>query len=167
MRAMRDEQYQPISMSADDVSELPGLFKRDETSGVVYELLGNDRLEAIIHTLATGGRYTLEPHMDPGEPVIFDYKGLEPSAENIVYALIAAERVWRCVVDPRAGIDDTVQVERTIDNFLRNHLVQFGRLFCRPVAEAEGATSSLFITYSHLVEDAQEDDLTILAIRKK
>jgi hypothetical protein len=203
MRGLRNEQSRLISMSVEEFQPLKdseeGAFKREDT-GEVFEQLGNLRIEAIVRAVATGGRYTLKPYMDPSEPVTFDYKGLKPTAENIVYAIIAAERVWRLVPDPRAGDDEIVEVERNVDDFLRAHLVDFHRLFRHPVVDeaqeageaAEGgtgegvesngetggetggeprrpkeSTESQFVRYSHLIEDKQEDDLTILAIRKK
>ncbi len=79
-------------------------------------------------------------------------------------ALIAVEKVFRLYLDPSAGPSDVIYVDRKIDAFLKEHFRQYSLYFGHPVA---GAADSDHALYSHVREDSQYDDLTILAIRRK
>ena len=55
-------------------------------------------------------------------------------------------------------------MDRNLDEFLRKHFVQYDDYFSHPVND-DG--TSAVVTYSHLKEDDQFDDLTILMVAKK
>jgi hypothetical protein len=54
-------------------------------------------------------------------------------------------------------------VDRRVDAFLSKHYGKYERYFARKLKTKEEE----FVTFTHLREDPQYDDLTILAIRKK
>ncbi|MFW6329369.1 MAG: histidine kinase, partial [Alkalispirochaetaceae bacterium] len=86
------------------------------------------------------------------------------NAEDTVLAIVSVEKVFRLIPDPKAGPDDRVQVDKKIDEFLKKHFPAYDRYFHHPLEENE---QSEYRVFSHLKEDEQYDDLTILAIRKK
>ena len=79
-------------------------------------------------------------------------------------ALISVEKIFRCYKSPRAGEDSRVLVDRKLDAFLRTHFLQ-NRAYCSQTRENPGNSSYMY--YTHLNEDEQYDDLTILGIRRK
>ena len=78
--------------------------------------------------------------------------------------MISAEKMFRIYKDPAATADNYVLVEKIIDDFLRRHLVQYRdyAAFTR-----ENPDNMSYIGYTHMMEDAKYDDLTILGIKRK
>jgi hypothetical protein len=101
----------------------------------------------------------------PEEKLQFDFSGGGASVEEAVLALIAVDKVFRLVPDPAAGPGDRVQVDTRVADFLKKHFRQYERYFSHPVTVDEQRKGTLL--FSHLREDDQYDDLTILAIHKK
>ena len=103
------------------------------------------------------------------ERLEFDFHRVEPTAENAVLGLMAVEKVFRVVPDPSATERDMVRVDRNIDEFLRNHFSLYARYFRYQVPEDQRPDKERdeYVWFSHLKEDEQRDDLTILAVRKK
>ena len=54
-------------------------------------------------------------------------------------------------------------IENQIDEFLQSHFDQYSLYFANRIEREDQADS---ITFTHLREDSQYDDLTILGIRK-
>jgi hypothetical protein len=79
-------------------------------------------------------------------------------------ALVSVEKMFRCYKDPRAGEDSRVLVDKKLDQFLRNHFLQY-RAYCSWTRENPG--NDAYMYYTHINEDEQYDDLTILGIRRK
>ena len=107
----------------------------------------------------------LEKYHNPvaNESLNFDFTDCSNSVEQAVLAIISVEKVFRLVPDPAATENDRVAVDRKIDTFLKEHFKQYGLYFTHPMESDE---ESDYITYTHLQEDEQLDDLTILGIRK-
>jgi hypothetical protein len=74
------------------------------------------------------------------------------------------EKVYRLVADPQAGEESKVAVDEKVNAFLKNHFLQYPRYFSHAIDGRGGGGS---VTFSHLREDEQYDDLTILVIRRK
>ncbi len=109
--------------------------------------------------------YRLERLYDPdGLDLVFDFRGCEPTPENVVLGLFAVEKIFRLYRHPEAGRDDRVRVDTKIDRFLRRYFLQYDAYFHHPL-EIEDLPEYRY--FSHIREDEQEDDLTLLAVRKQ
>jgi hypothetical protein len=130
--------------------------------------MGDERIRGIIDALFGRREYRLVKHHNPAgdEPLVFDFSKCRGTVEEAVLAMVAVEKVFRIYPDPSAGPDDRVYVDKRIDAFLRAHFSLFDRYFGRPQAGA-GDVAAGTAAYTHLKEDEQYDDLTILAVRKK
>jgi hypothetical protein len=84
--------------------------------------------------------------------------------KEAVLAVVSAEKVFRVVLDPTAGDGNRVEVDAKIDAFLKKHFIQYQRYFAHRL---EGQPDDAYVQFSHLVEDEQRDDLTILVVRRK
>ncbi|MDC7124978.1 MAG: SpoIIE family protein phosphatase, partial [Spirochaetales bacterium] len=131
-----------------------------------FEEFGVWRIQELINTLKAGGQYTLHKYYNPvaDESLIFDFSDLEGTIEDIVLACVSVERIFRIYPDPSAGPDDRVRVDKVIVKFLEEHFNQWNVYFSNPLP---GKDEDHYITFSHLKEDDQYDDLTVLGISKK
>jgi serine phosphatase RsbU (regulator of sigma subunit) len=136
--------------------------------GADNEEMGDGRIRGIIDAVFGRREYRLVKHHNPmgDEPLAFDFGRCQGTVEEAVLAMVSAEKVFRLYPDPSAGPDDRVYVDKRIDAFLRAHFSLFDRYFGHPLAGAEGVPAGT-VAYTHLKEDEQYDDLTILAVRKK
>jgi hypothetical protein len=96
----------------------------------------------------------------------FDFSTCGDSLEDKILALIAIEKVFRLYRDPSATAKDSVLVDQKVDDFLSKHFDQY-RLYCADKGPYEDAENPGYLLYHGLHEDAQYDDLTFLAIRRK
>jgi hypothetical protein len=94
----------------------------------------------------------------------FDFSECESSVEDLIMAMVSVEKIFRCYKAPGATEDDRVIVDKKVDAFLKKHFDQY-RSYCSYTREIPGLDS--YINYTHLKEDEQYDDLTILGIRRK
>jgi HAMP domain-containing protein len=149
-RLLRDNQFRPTSVE-----------------GVDSEEMGLERIDAILNAVLNRGIFRLTKSHNPlgDEALEFDFSGGTASVEEAVLALVGVEKVFRLVPDPAAGGDDRVLVDVRVGEFLKKYFRQFDRYFGHPVA-GEGRPGDPLV-FSHLREDDQYDDLTILAVRKK
>jgi len=164
-RLFRGRDFQPISLEQDEQIDGDGETVTF-TKGSGFEQLGISRVQRIVAAVFNRGAYELHKHRDPTpqEQYVFDFSACRGTVDEAVLALIAVEKVFRLYLDPSAGPGDTVYVDSKIDAFLKDHFRQYSLYFGHPV---EAAVDPEHKTYSHLKEDAQYDDLTILAIRRK
>jgi hypothetical protein len=72
--------------------------------------------------------------------------------------------VYRLIPDTSAGTESRIIVDEKVDAFLRKAFIQYGRYFSHPV---EGQQVPGYVTFTHVKEDEQYDDLTLLVIRRK
>jgi HAMP domain-containing protein len=164
-RTFRNERFEPI------VCDEPGLEDNAEHGGTHLkgsdnEELGQIRIYDIINTVFNRQTFRLVKFHNPipEEDLLFDFTECEGTVEEAVLAMVSVEKVFRLNPDPSATGEDHVDVDKHIDEFLKDHFKQYERYFRTKVATDEEHS---FVTYSHLKEDDQYDDLTILAIRKK
>ncbi len=164
-RIFRNDRFQPIVCDEPDLEE-------DEVHGGTHlkgsdnEELGVPRIYDIINSVFNHNKYQLQKFHNPilDEELVFDFTKCEGTVEEAVMAMIAVEKVFRIYPDPKATEDDRVYVDKPVDAFLEKHFEQYHDYFRRRLEGKEDDTS---FGYSHLKEDAQYDDLTILAIRRK
>jgi hypothetical protein len=164
-RTFRNERFEPV------VCDEPGLEDNAEHGGTHLkgadnEELGQIRIYDIINAVFNHKTFRLVKFHNPipEEDLLFDFTNCEGTVKEAVLAMVSVEKVFRLNPDPSASEEDHVDVDKHIDAFLKDHFKQYERYFRRRVETDEEHS---FVTYSHVKEDDQYDDLTILAIRKK
>jgi serine phosphatase RsbU (regulator of sigma subunit) len=130
------------------------------------EEMGPDRVEAIINAVMNRDVYTLRKYHNPEGDVElkFDFSDCDGKVEEVIMALVSVEKMFRCYKNPRAGEDSRVLVDKKIDEFLKKHFLQY-RNYCS--FTREHPANDAYMYYTHVNEDEQYDDLTILGIRRK
>jgi serine phosphatase RsbU (regulator of sigma subunit) len=130
------------------------------------EEMGPDRVEAIINAVMNKGVYTLHKYHNPeGEAdLVFDFSDCDGKVEELIMAMVSVEKMFRCYKDPRAGEDSRVLVDKKVDDFLKKHFLQY-RNYCS--FTRENPANEAYMYYTHVNEDDQYDDLTILGIKRK
>jgi serine phosphatase RsbU (regulator of sigma subunit) len=130
------------------------------------EELGADRVEAIINAVMNREIYKLYKYHNPeGEITLrFDFTTCRGTVEEAIMALISVEKMFRLYKDPSAGEDSRVLVDKKVDGFLRRHFLQY-RIYC--ANSRESPENDAYMYYTHVKEDAQYDDLTIIGIERK
>jgi serine phosphatase RsbU (regulator of sigma subunit) len=135
-------------------------------AGQGSEELGKKRVEEIINAVMNRGTYSLyKYHNAEGEQALrFDFAACEGTMEEAVSALVSVEKIFRIYKHPAAGEEDRVPVDRKVDEFLKGHFLQY-RTYCTK-SKAAGENSA-YLYYTHVREDPQYDDLTIVGIKRK
>jgi hypothetical protein len=130
------------------------------------EELGKDRVEAIINAVMNQRTYSLyKYHNAEGEQILhFDFTACEGTVEEAVTALVSVEKIFRIYKKPSAGEDDRVFVDRKVDEFLKAHFLQY-RTYC--TKSMKSGENNAYLYYTHIMEDPQYDDLTIVGIMRK
>ncbi len=130
---------------------------------------GNERAEAIVEAVLSRGRYRLEKEGNPvpDQVMTFDYSACEGTLEEMVLALISAEKLFRLYPDPRATEKDLVLVDAKIDDFLEKHFDQY-RIFLKDRRrDNPDKEHPEYRVYAGIREDEQYDDLTLMVIKRK
>ncbi len=150
--------------------EEPGLKEGDlhdtHPYGNETEELGIPRIQQLVGAVLTKGRYSLNKYHNPveGESLDFDFSKCEGTAEEAVLAMVAVEKIFRIYPDPSAGPMDRVHVDLKINEFLKKHFLQYKRYFSH---QLDSTVEENYVSFSHLKEDAQYDDLTVLSINRR
>jgi hypothetical protein len=163
-RSFRNDSLEIVPCDAPEVKEGEdhlGTHTRGQTS----EEFGTSRMDGIVNAVFSKGRYQLVRHHTPvtNEELTFDFTGCTGTVREAVLALVAVEKVFRLIPDPRAGAERKVVVDSKVDAFLQEHFLQYQGYFSHRVEEASGAP----VTFTNVREDEQYDDLTILVIQRK
>jgi hypothetical protein len=137
--------------------------------GQGVEEMGAGRVEAIINAVMNRTVYTLRKYHDPEDnggarSLQFDFSTCHGTVEDAIMALVSVEKMFRFYKDPKAGEDSRVLVDKKVDSFLKTHFLQY-RAYCSYTQENLG--NDAYMYYTHLKEDEQYDDLTILGISRK
>ncbi|MDR2480322.1 MAG: SpoIIE family protein phosphatase [Treponema sp.] len=143
-----------------------GTPHENHVAGQWDEELGPVRVQRIIDAVMNQGVYTLRKwHNGEGDkPLHFNFASCEGRVEEVIMALVAVEKMFRCYKDPRAGEDSRILVDKKIDEFLKAHFLEY-RDYCADTRAYPG--NDAYMYYTHLNEDEQYDDLTILGIKRK
>ncbi len=146
------------------------------------EELSNERIHEIVKAVAGKGRYQLQRLMNPieDEELIFDFSTSTDPVHDTVLAIVAIEKIFRMVPDPSAGPEDRVKVDRIVHDFLKTHFLQYGKYFHSPVEkgdtnsedakreeERQPGIDDEYLEFSHIYEDEQFDDITMLIVARK
>jgi serine phosphatase RsbU (regulator of sigma subunit) len=164
-RNLRNAQFEITPCEADglkDGEEHLGTHKKGETK----EEFGKDRISGVINAVFNKGRFRLVRSHNPvpDEELDFDFTSSDATVKDAVLALVAVEKVYRLIPDTSAGTESRIIVDEKVDAFLRKAFIQYGRYFSHPV---EGQQVPGYVTFTHVKEDEQYDDLTLLVIRRK
>jgi hypothetical protein len=164
-RLFRDTNFNPVACAEENLKEGES-HGGTHLKGSEFEELSVERLHAVINSVYNKGSYRLEKYHNPNpdEELDFDFSECEPTVENAVLAVIAVEKMFRIYQHPNAGRNDIVEVDKRIEKFLKEHFVQYSLYFANPMESGE---ESNYIKFSHLKEDSQYDDLTIIGIKKE
>mgnify|MGYP001398951793 CR=1 FL=1 len=133
------------------------------------DAFGNDRVGDIVEAVLDRGRYRLvkEGNPVPDQVITFDYSSCEGTLEEVVLALISAEKLFRMYPDPRATEKDLVLVDAKIDDFLEKHFDQYRILLKDKRRDNPDKEHPEYRVYAGIREDDQYDDLTLMAIKRK
>lgn len=173
MHVLRNRDYSVHAVTEEDHQKgiVPGEESEDPRAPNKIDVeqereeFGTWRIYDVVEALHRGGEYRLERLYDPdGLELVFDFRNCEASPENIVLALVSVEKVFRLYKHPGAGSEDRVRVDTKIVDFLRRYFRQYDAYFDHPLDISDLPEYRYF---SHLREDEQEDDLTVLAVRKQ
>jgi hypothetical protein len=129
------------------------------------EEIGTDRQTDIINAAMNRGSYRLYKYHNPegDETLDFDYSACAGTTEDLIMAMVSAEKIFRMYKNPHDGDEARVLVDRKVDAFLKKHFLQYGKYAARTTpAETPG-----YLYYLGVQEDEQYDDLTILGVRRK
>ncbi|MDR2053126.1 MAG: SpoIIE family protein phosphatase [Treponema sp.] len=135
-------------------------------TGQGNEELGKNRVEEIINAVMNRRTYSLyKYHNAEGEQtLLFDFSACEGTVEEAVTALVSVEKIFRIYKPPFAGQDCQVLVDRKVDKFLKAHFLQY-HTYCTKSRGTGENNADLY--YTHVMEDPQYDDLTIVGIMRK
>jgi hypothetical protein len=163
-RLFRDSSYNPVSCDEDNLADGES-HGGTHSKGAEFEELGISRIHGIINAVYNRESYRLEKFHNPNpeEELTFDFAGCQGTVQDAVLALVSVEKVFRMHQPPGAGPEDTIEVDRHIDEFLQGHFDQYSLFFSNRIEREDNGDS---VTFTHLREDSQYDDLTILGIRK-
>jgi serine phosphatase RsbU (regulator of sigma subunit) len=137
------------------------------TVGQGDEEMGPDRVEGIINAVMNKQVYTLHKYHNPeGEEhdLTFDFTGCEAKVEEVIMGMVSVEKMFRMYKDPKSDAEARVLVDKKVDEFLRKHFRQY-RDYCYDTKENPG--NDAYMYYTHVQEDDQYDDLTILGVYRK
>jgi serine phosphatase RsbU (regulator of sigma subunit) len=161
-RKFRDVSFN--EMICADGSE--GILHGNHKAGEAGEEMERRRVHGIVNAVMSRGKYNLRKWHNPGEDedLCFDFSACNSGPEDIIIALIAVEKIFRCYRESGAGENDRVLVDRKVDVFLKAHFLQYPA-YCANTCEYTGNSSYMY--YTHLMEDEQYDDLAILGVKRK
>lgn len=162
-RIFRDENFAPT------VCAEPGLEKDQEHEnhkcGEDNEEMSPERVTEIIESVYARKKFRLHKFHAPENQsdFDFDFSTCDGTADDAILALVSVEKVFRLYRPNNAIHSDRVKVDRNIDNFLRQHFVQYPA-FCSDREDIENDPSHIY--WCGVKEDPQYDDLTLIAVKK-
>jgi len=167
-RKFRDQNYKEIICTAGPVDT----EHENHLCGQADEEMTPERVEAIINAVMAREVYTLHKFHNPEDTgaaqesdLQFDFSTCEGgNVEDVIMAMVSVEKMFRCYKPVKAGEDSRVLVDKKVDEFLKNHFLQYRR-YCSHTREYP--ENSAYMYYTHVMEDEQYDDLTILGIKRK
>jgi len=199
-RLVRDENYVVKQTVQEDVRVDPRTGKETKNVQILdeKEQFGTERIREVIEAVNNKSKYVLQKLDNPNQTELleFDFSSCTGTIDETIIALASVERVFRMVKTPDVRPDDEIEVEKIIDNFLKEHFVLYTK-YCMPVTNTEAqesrgkkkkfsrkstATEELqnmaavekqraledpnMTRYSNVIEDKQADDITLIAIRR-
>jgi len=139
----------------------------NHTVGQGDEEMGPDRVEDIINAVMNKQVYKLNKWHNPegkDTELSFDFSFSKGTVEEVIMAMVGVEKIFRCYRGPKASEEQRVLVDKKVDKYLKDHFLQY-RNYCSFTKENPG--NDAYMYYTHIMEDDQYDDLTILGIKRK
>lgn len=183
-RLVRDENWVVKQTVQEDVRTDPRTGKETKNTQILdeKEQFGTERITQIIEAVTTRKKFVLTKLDNPNKTEVleFDFSTCKGTIDETIVALAAVERVFRMVKSPSVRADDEIEIEKFVDDFLREHFTLYSR-YCTPVqgAGSDGSEQSLadlekqraledpnMTRYSWVTEDKQADDITLIAIKR-
>ncbi len=189
-RLVRDENYVVKQTVQEDISTDPRTGTETKTVQVLdeKEQFGADRVKDVIEAIMGKKKYILTKKDNPNknEVLEFDFSNCEGTIDETIIGLAAVERVFRMVKTPDVRVDDEIEVEKIVDDFLQKHFILYSK-YCMPrpsepepeeknSKEAQQSRADLqkqrsledpnTTRYAWVTEDKQADDITLIAIRR-
>ena len=166
-RKFRDKNFKEI-LCAEGPVDTP---HETHQSGQADEEMTPERVRDIINAVMAKQIYTLRKYHNPENSsaddsgdLQFDFSTCEGRVEDVIMAMVSVEKMFRCYKPANAGEDARVLVDKKVDEFLKNHFLQYRR-YCSHTREFP--ENNAYMYYTHIKEDEQYDDLTILGIKRK
>jgi serine phosphatase RsbU (regulator of sigma subunit) len=161
-RKFRDRTFKEI-LCAEGPNDTP---HGNHVAGQGDEEMGPDRVQAIVNAVMNKEVYTLQKYHNPeGEMNLeFDFSNCQGKVEEVILAMVSVEKMFRLYKDPSADANSRVLVDKRVDEFLKKHFLQY-RTYCSQTRE--NTENQAYMYYTHVKEDDQYDDLTILGIKRK
>jgi serine phosphatase RsbU (regulator of sigma subunit) len=161
-RSFRDSAFREILCTEGN----DGAPHENHVAGQWNEEMGYDRVQRITDAVMNRQVYTLRKwHNGEGDkPLHFNFAACQGKVEEVIMALVSVEKMFRCYKDPLAGEDSRVLVDKKIDAFLKAHFLEYWD-YCADTREYPG--NDAYMYYTHVREDEQYDDLTILGVKRK
>ncbi|MDR1177196.1 MAG: SpoIIE family protein phosphatase [Spirochaetaceae bacterium] len=161
-RRFRDAEFKEI-ICTEGPNDTP---HENHVAGQGDEEMGPDRVEAIVNAVMNRETYTLHKWHNPEGNIDlrFDFSDCTGHVEEVIMAMVSVEKMFRIYKDPKADENSRVLVDKKVDEFLKKHFLQY-RTYCSDVRE--NTENPAYMYYTHVMEDAQYDDLTILGIKRK
>jgi len=161
-RKFRDRNFKDI-LCTEGPNDTP---HENHLCGQADEEMTPERVEAIINAVMTGEVYTLTKYHNPEDSgdLQFDFSTCEGSVEDVIMAMVSVEKMFRCYKPANAGEDSKILVDKKVDEFLKKHFLQYRKYCARTKEHPENPA---YMYYTHVMEDEQYDDLTILGIKRK
>jgi serine phosphatase RsbU (regulator of sigma subunit) len=161
-RKFRDDSFKEIPCTGGSA----GTPHENHAAGQWDEELGTDRVEAVINAVMNRRVYVLRKYHNPegDRELKFDFTHCEGTVEEAIMALVSVEKIFRIYKPPAAGEETRILVDKKVDKFLKKHFLHYQN-YCRNTREYP--ENNMYMYYTHVNEDAQYDDLTILGIKRK
>jgi hypothetical protein len=166
-RKFRDRNFKEI-LCTEGPNDTP---HENHLCGQADEELSPERVEAIINAVMAREVYTLKKYHNPEESsnntgdLQFDFTTCKGCAEEVIMGMVSVEKMFRCFKPADADENSRVLVDKKVDEFLKNHFLQYRR-YCSHTREYP-ENPAAYMYYTHVKEDEQYDDLTILGIQRK
>ncbi|MEW5814544.1 MAG: PP2C family serine/threonine-protein phosphatase, partial [Spirochaetota bacterium] len=162
-RIFRDQAFKPITCQEPGLKDGELHETHPRSSG--DEELGIPRIYDIINSVMDRKKYSLYKYHNPveNEVLTFDFTTCEGTIEEAILAMVSVEKIFRIYPDPSATGENKIIVDRKVDEFLKAHFDQYRDYFSHLL---DGGPVTEYVHFSHLKEDEQYDDLTILGIKK-
>ena len=87
------------------------------------------------------------------------------TAEDVVSAVVAIEKVFRMFMPASALRTDYISVDKQIDLFLKKYFNLYNEYCLDKTESSEDYVFSNYIDYEYLMEDEQKDDLTLFVMK--
>lgn len=174
-RIMRTSDFQAVMKPKVDSS---GVQIMDEYGNLQFEPekeeFGEERVKEIAEAVYGRKKYILKKEKNPAvhEVLEFDFTNCTGTTEEVILALSSCEKLFRLYKPVTATIKDLVEVDRSIDKFLKEHFSLYSQYAVPPTEESfngrpvRNPKNPNNVFYAFMKEDVQEDDLTIVALKR-